>query len=118
MPSSLDAALLQQLERHALALPGVVLDIKWGGVRVLQIEGKMFATFHDGGVAFKVDADDFLALCDLPGVTPAPYLARARWIKLHTLQSFSVAQIEARLAAARIIVLSRLSKATRAQYGL
>lgn len=117
MPPSLDAALLHQLEQHALALPGVVLDIKWGGVRVLQIEGKMFATF-DGGVAFKVDADDFLALCDLPGVTPAPYLARARWIKLHTLQSFSVAQIEARLAAARLIVLSRLSKATRAQYGL
>lgn len=118
MTPTLPAALLLQLEAHALGLPGALLDIKWGGVRVFQVEGKMFGLISGDKLSFKTGADDFLALSGQPGILPAPYLARARWVQVHSLQSLDAAALAARLAAAHHLVLARLPKATRARYGL
>ena len=112
-PSQLD-----EMQQHALTLPGVHSVVQWGGVLVLKIEGKMFATFYDGTLAFKVANDEFLALSGLPGIQPAPYLARAHWIKLSNNNAISIAEIKTRLAASWIIVLGKLPKKTRAAYGL
>lgn len=109
---------LTELERCALTLPGATLDVKWGGVRVASVDGKMFATFHNEVVAYKVAADDFLALSDLPGVRPAPYLARAHWIAVSDCSALSMTELKAGLAASWKLVVQKLPRARRAFYGL
>ncbi|HSC81570.1 MAG TPA: MmcQ/YjbR family DNA-binding protein [Chitinolyticbacter sp.] len=66
------------------ALPGATRDIKWGDVEVWSVGGKMFSLhgLTRGRISFKVDAARFLELTDLPGVAPAPYLARHHWVAL------------------------------------
>ncbi|OQS37645.1 MmcQ/YjbR family DNA-binding protein [Chromobacterium haemolyticum] len=101
---------------QARALPGAEFDIKWETRRVLSLERKMFALFHEDNVMYKVAADDFLVLSGLPGVRPAPYLARARWIEVSSLEALSLEQLHAGIADARRLVLAKLPKAARQRY--
>jgi hypothetical protein len=71
------------LEKFLLALPATTLSVQWGHDRVLKVGGKMFAVigFSDkatpAGLSFKASEDSFRLLTELPGIMPAPYLARA-----------------------------------------
>ncbi|WDY60337.1 MmcQ/YjbR family DNA-binding protein [Pseudomonas sp. PSKL.D1] len=72
-----------QVAAFCLNLPGAQEDYKWGGIRVFSVAGnKMFALIglNGDGLAFKVADELFLGYCDRPGVRPAPYLARAKWV--------------------------------------
>lgn len=66
------------------SFPGCTEDIKWGADLVFSVGGKMFAVTGNAapaeGMSFKVDDDRFLELTDRPGIMPAPYLARAKWV--------------------------------------
>lgn len=109
---------LAQLQACALALPGARRELLWDGVTVLKVEGKMFATFVADALAYKVADADFLALSGLPGVRPAPYLARAHWISVGDTAALSLADLQAGLAASHRLVLSKLPKKVRTAYGL
>jgi len=76
-----------RLESVCRALPGATEEILWGNDLVFKVGGKMFfATDASEDPAacfsFKVADERFLELTDLPGVRPAPYLARARWVQI------------------------------------
>jgi predicted DNA-binding protein (MmcQ/YjbR family) len=104
----------QQVAEFCLNLPGAREDIKWGGVRVFSVaESKMFALFHLGGhdgLAFKVDADLFLGYCDRPGIRPAPYLARARWISMASPYPLNDAELKELLIRSHQLVVGKLPK--------
>lgn len=75
----------EHLRKICLALPGATENIQWGDDRVFKIGGKMFACSgldSDSHYSFKVHDNRFLELTDMPGVAPAPYLARAKWIQV------------------------------------
>ncbi|WP_174873033.1 MmcQ/YjbR family DNA-binding protein [Vogesella oryzae] len=114
----LTPARLDDLLQYARGLPGATLELLWGGVQVLKVEGKMFATFSAATLAYKVADEDFLALSGLPGVRPAPYLARARWISVSGTAALDTAQLQQGLAASWQLVLRKLPKHVRAAYGL
>ena len=114
----LNPAQLADLHAAALALPGAGSELLWDGVTVLKVEGKMFATFVADALAYKVADGDFLALSGLPGVRPAPYLARAHWISVASTEALTVAELQAGLAASHRLVLSKLPKKVRTAYGL
>ncbi|WP_095079000.1 MmcQ/YjbR family DNA-binding protein [Pseudomonas sp. Irchel s3h17] len=102
-----------------LALPGAREDYKWGGVRVFSVAGnKMFALQNLRGesLAFKVDKDLFLGHVDRPGIGPAPYLARAQWIIMHTPYPLGALELQALLRRSHQLVVSKLPK--RVQVGL
>ena len=109
---------LAQLQACALALPGARRELLWDGVTVMKVEGKMFATFVADALAYKVADADFLALSGLPGVRPAPYLARAHWISVADTTALSLADLQAGLAASHRLVLGKLPKKVRTAYGL
>ena len=71
----------QHIITFCLALPGAREDFKWGGNRVFSVAGnKMFAIIDSlgEGLAFKVDADLFLAYVDRPAsALPLTWLALA-----------------------------------------
>jgi predicted DNA-binding protein (MmcQ/YjbR family) len=74
-----------ELRKLCLSLSGATETIQWGDDRVFKIAGKMFACSgleDDSNFSFKVDEHRFLELTDVPGVRPAPYLARAKWIQI------------------------------------
>jgi predicted DNA-binding protein (MmcQ/YjbR family) len=104
----------QHVAEFCLSLPGAREDIKWGGVRVFSVAGsKMFALIHLSGadaLAFKVDNDLFLGFCDRPGIHPAPYLARARWISMAAPYPLGDKELRELLTRSHQLVVSKLPK--------
>lgn len=74
-----------ELGEICLSLPAAIVNVQWDDDRVYKVGGKMFAASGldtDSLYSFKVDDHRFLELTDLPGVRPAPYLARAKWVQI------------------------------------
>lgn len=70
-------------------LPGTSHVVQWGNASVWKVGGKIFAIMpdrEDGGMAaisFKASDIAFEALpAENPGVVPAPYLARVKWLQV------------------------------------
>lgn len=107
----------EQVAAFCLSLPGAREDYKWGGVRVFSVAGnKMFAVMDlaGAGLSFKVDKDLFVGYVDMPGVRPAPYLARAHWISVAWPYALGRETLEDLLTRSHQLVVSKLPKALRA----
>jgi predicted DNA-binding protein (MmcQ/YjbR family) len=103
-----------------LSLPGATEDIKWESNLVFSVGGKMFAVTRAGdakGISFKVDDDRFLELTDRPGIIPAPYLARAKWVYVEDLATLSDAEAAALLKRAHELVFAKLTKKLQREIG-
>ncbi|KQV79176.1 hypothetical protein ASD15_21205 [Massilia sp. Root351] len=102
------------------ALPGATEDIKWGADLVFSVGEKMFAVTGSeaaDGISFKVDDDRFLELTDRPGIVPAPYLARAKWVKIEDLKAVSDAEAAALLKRSYEIIFGKLTKKLQREIG-
>ncbi|MGN6119244.1 MAG: MmcQ/YjbR family DNA-binding protein [Rhodanobacter sp.] len=111
-----------QLQRLCSRWPGVTRDIKWGDNLVFSVGGKMFAMTHadgrEGGrLAFKVADERFLELTDLPGIIPAPYLARMRWVSVTEPRRFATAELQALILDAYTLIRARLTKKLQSGLG-
>jgi len=77
---------LDHLRSLCLSFPHATEQVQWGADLVFKVGGKMFAVAatEPGPVklSFKVTPEQFAELTETPGVIPAPYLARAKWIAL------------------------------------
>lgn len=107
----------------AAALPAVTEDIKWGADLVFSVGGKIFCVFLlDAGrtvtCSFKVDEDRFLELTGVPGVVPAPYLARAKWVQVARGHALAAADLDALVRRSHAIVAGRLTKTRQRELGL
>jgi predicted DNA-binding protein (MmcQ/YjbR family) len=103
------------LRKHAQSLPGATIDIKWSGVWVASVGGRMFfAAGPEPGpwasCSFKVDEHRFLELTDLPGLAPAPYLARVKWVQLKDPKALPLAQLKALVSRSHALVMAKLPK--------
>ncbi|WP_368671600.1 MmcQ/YjbR family DNA-binding protein [Chromobacterium sp. ASV23] len=114
--AGLSPALLDALLEYACSLPGASFDVKWGSERVVSIGGKMFLACGCDALSYKVADEDFLMASGLPGVRPAPYLARARWVQVWSTDALSPDDIRQGIAGSRERVLRKLPKALRCQY--
>lgn len=106
------------IRRHCLSFPGATESIQWGGERVFKVGGRMFAVIGAmkgaDAMSWKCSDESFRLLTELPGLTPAPYLARAQWVKLEPLAALPDADLKAYLRRAYDIVAARLPKRMRA----
>lgn len=105
-----------KLRKALLAWPGVTEDVKWGHDRVWLVAGKMFCVLPDDGSTgpcFKVPDGDFLAMTDRPGIRPAPYLARARWVLLDDLKTMPDAELMAAIRGSYALIKAKLPKKTQ-----
>lgn len=105
---------LNQAKAYCRTLPGATEDIKWESALVFSVGAKMFAlTGAEGserGISFKVDDDRFLELTDRPGIIPAPYLARAKWVYIENPQAVSDAEARQLLKRSHELVFAKLTK--------
>jgi len=106
------------LRQYAASLPGATRDIKWGASECYSVGGKMFAVFgiengNERGMSIKVAPERFLELTDIDGIVPAPYLARARWVKFERVNALPSAEIKALIARSHALIAAKLTKAAR-----
>ena len=96
------------------AFPGCTEDIKWDHDIVFSVGGKMFAATNAAspadGFSFKVEDDRFLELTDRPGIIPAPYLARAKWIHVGPEAAMDDAEAAALLRRSYELVFAKLTR--------
>ena len=118
---TLPAAAKDALAGFCRALPGATEDVKWGDHLVFSVGEKMFAVFDVGDeevITLKVDPALFPILTREPGISPAPYLARASWIRLENTRVLPREQIQALLRESHELVASKLTKRLRRQLGI
>jgi predicted DNA-binding protein (MmcQ/YjbR family) len=106
------------LARHAQALPGATVDIKWGNDWVASVGGKMFLVGSRDpkswtACSFKVDEHRFLELTGLPGFAPAPYLARVKWVQLSDPKALPLPELKALVRRSHALVLATLPRKTQ-----
>ncbi len=73
------------LRKVCLSYPGTTEEILWHDDLVFKVAGKMFFVTDlepGGGYAFKCEEESFYQLTEQPGIIPAPYMARNKWIKI------------------------------------
>lgn len=107
----------------AAALPGATEDVKWGADLVVSVGGRMFCVFllqdgHTVSCSFKVDDERFLELTGVPGVVPAPYLARAKWVQVRPGHGLAAGDLDALIRRSHTLVSARLTKKLRKEIGV
>jgi len=105
----------EALKAHASSLRGATHDIKWGSDWVASVGGKMFFAGRPGehgwtSCSFKADEHRFLELSGLEGFSPAPYLARAKWVQLRDPTALPLVDLKALVTRSYQLVLARLTK--------
>ena len=112
------AATFGALRRHAASLPGATRDIKWGADECYSVGGRMFAVFgidngRELGMSIKVEPERFLELTDIEGIVPAPYLARARWVKFERADALPAGDVKRLIARSHALIAAKLTRAAR-----
>jgi predicted DNA-binding protein (MmcQ/YjbR family) len=102
------------------ALPAVTMDVLWGEDHVYKVGGRMFAVLGppEHGVSMKVSDIAFEALVETGVGRPAPYMARAKWLRFDDLAALDEVETAGWLATAHALVAAKLTKAARRGLGL
>jgi predicted DNA-binding protein (MmcQ/YjbR family) len=83
---------LESLRKYCLSMPGATEDIKWGHDLCFSVVEKMFCVTGvdgDSHTSFKVTDEEFEELTARPGIIPAPYMARNKWVAVQDLAALS-----------------------------
>jgi len=91
---------------------GVTEDIKWDDHLCFNVAEKMFLITSPDQVpipaSFKVSEEDFGYLTTIEGFSPAPYLARYKWIRIDDISRLSKNEWEHYIHESYKLVASKL----------
>jgi predicted DNA-binding protein (MmcQ/YjbR family) len=103
----------------AMALPNVTEQIQWEDHLLFKIGGKMFAitTLGPVGVRLSVKStpEKFAELTEIPGVIPAPYMARNFWVALERWDAVRRSEMQELIRDSYELVLAKLPKKKQAE---
>ena len=110
---------INELRKYCLSFPHTTENVQWEDVLCLKVAGKLFAVIPlcdaNPRVSFKCSADNFAALCERPGIRPAPYLARAQWVRVEEFDALQDSELRELLAEAYRLVWDRIPKKQRVE---
>ena len=113
-----------EFDTHCGTLKGATHVVQWRGASVWKIGGKIFAIYPKWGkgdhakISFKCSDLAYAMLREQPGIIPAPYLARAKWVQIDAEDAMSERDIKAYIEAAYTIVTAKLPRTKRKELGL
>jgi predicted DNA-binding protein (MmcQ/YjbR family) len=100
-----------------LSFPQTTEQMQWGDDLVFKVAGKIHAVTALNPakiwLCFKVSPEKFVELTERPGIIPAPYLARAKWVALETKDALSSDELAVLLRESYDMVVAKLPKKTR-----
>lgn len=111
----------EAIRAFCLSLPATTEEIKWDNDLCFSIGGKMYAVMYTGlpmTCAFKVLDEEFEALSQSPGIIPAPYMARIKWIQVKEAHRLDRAVWEHYLRQSYDLVKAKLTKKLRQELGI
>lgn len=107
------------LRKFCLSFPHTTENIQWGADLCFKVDGKLFVvtTLEVAPVAisFKASPENFIELCERPGVRPAAYMARAQWVSLERLNTLPDAELGDLIAESYRLVWERLPQRRRTE---
>jgi predicted DNA-binding protein (MmcQ/YjbR family) len=112
---------IDSLRELCRALPAVTEDIKWGHDLCFSVAGKMFCVAALEGplsVSFKVKDEEFDELSNSPGLRPAPYVARYKWVLVEDVNKLSRKEWSHYVKQSYDLVRAKLPKKLKTQSGL
>ena len=112
---------IETLSNLCRSLPAVTEDVKWGHDLCFSVAGKMFCVAALEGpltVSFKVRDEEFDELSNSPGMRPAPYVARYKWVLVEDVNELSRKQWEHYVRQSYDLITARLPKKLAKQHGL
>lgn len=111
-------------EDYCFSLPKVTHVVQWGNASVFKIGGKIFAIYsrwddadHDI-ISFKCSDQSFAILPTQEHISPAKYLARAKWVQVSAKTGWDEDTCHAYIQQAYDIISSKLTKKVRAELGI
>ena len=108
---------LDGLREICLDFEDVTEDIKWGHDICFSIGGKMFLVTAAGenpvGASFKVTGEEFDMLMEREGFTPAPYVARYKWVYVNDINLLNKREWKSFAAQSYELVKAKLPKKKR-----
>lgn len=113
-----------ELDDYCAGLKSTTHVVQWGNASVWKVGGKIFAICSNWGegkhtkISFKCSNLAYEVLTQMPGIIPAPYLARAKWVQVETAEGMSDQNIKDHIDAAYEIIAAKLTKAQRATLGI
>jgi predicted DNA-binding protein (MmcQ/YjbR family) len=108
---------IDQLRKLCLSFPGSTEQMQWGDNLLFKVGGRMFAITSlepaKVWISLKASPENFAELTERPGVIPAPYLARAKWISLESADALPDAEISQLVRKSYELVLAKLPRKAR-----
>lgn len=105
---------IEQLRTLCLSFPGSTEQIQWEDDLLFKVGGKMFAVVPlipaRVWISFKTSDENFVELTERPGVIPAPYLARAKWIALESREALAISELAQLLRESYELVRAKLPR--------
>ena len=107
------------VRKFAMSLPHVTEQIQWEDHLLFKIGGKMFAITSLGPegprLSLKTTPEKFYGLTEIPGVIPAPYMARNHWVALERWDAVRRNELQELIRESYDLVFAKLPKKTQAQ---
>jgi len=102
-----------------LSLPYVTEEIQWEEHLLFKVGGRMFAitTLGPAGnrLSVKSTPERFAELTEIPGVIPAPYMARNFWVALERWDALRRSELEELVRESYALVFAKLTKKKQAE---
>jgi predicted DNA-binding protein (MmcQ/YjbR family) len=99
------------------AFPTATHGVQRGDLLVYKVSGKMFAVLSreddTTNLSIKATPTAFHERTRLKGVAPAPYLARAKWIRIHDIEAMAWATLLAWTRESYDLVVSAMPRSKR-----
>lgn len=114
----------EEFDTFCKGLKATTNVIQWGNASVWKVGGKIFAIHSIWGegqhdkISFKCSDLSYQVLCELPGIVPAPYLARAKWVQVQEEGALSDEDIKSYIEDAHGIIAAKLTKKMQQELGL
>ena len=112
---------IDSLRKLCLGLKGTTEDIKWEHDLCFSIGAKMYCITgfeQPMKMTLKVPAEEFEKRIQTPGIIPAPYLARAKWIMIENVAKFKRQEIEFLILQSYELIKGKLTKKALRDLGL
>ena len=109
------------LRKICSSLRAVTEDVKWGNDLVFSVGDKMFCAASlepPFSCSFKVPDDEFDEISNRNGFTPAPYMARAKWVLVTDPSKLNKKDWERYIKQSYELIKIKLTKKLREKLGI
>ena len=103
---------IEAVRQFCMSFPGATEDIKWGADLCFSVGAKMFcvtsADTGSSGMSFKCTPEKFDELIERPGIAPAAYVGRYKWVHIDSADVLPSAELKELIGDSYKLVFDKL----------